>query len=321
MNKNQNTIGLWRNQPVYMAGKTELPISRIFPSGRQALTHSLRLLNLGRYNRVAIPEWSSHCVISAVGKVATPIPLTEVIANNLSVDGILIYEQWGWPITEESKHEIKNRFKNKIIIFDTVDSADFEPIKATFSGTIVQILSLSKILGLLDGGLACINGQYLEFVSTNDSIKVFELLKGKEFQNNLFLNFIKNDVNAISPSLHKWLHENDLFKSIHQEKSLRHKNLNSIVNHDLLSRWPTWMNDCLAKGAAPGIIPLFLGESKETLIKIKREIMKNYNVCTEIYHFNSSGDPLSPKYQQCIAFPVHGLMSDLPSMFDSLSDC
>ena len=58
-------IGLWRNKPPITPRKKNeavFPIEYIFPSGRQALSYCLNKVGLNRNNRIALPEWSSHCV-------------------------------------------------------------------------------------------------------------------------------------------------------------------------------------------------------------------------------------------------------------------
>ncbi len=162
-------IGLWRNKaPVCFIEEDSkiYPIDRIFPSGRQALTFALTQMSLSRPKRVALPEWSSHCLISAVGEIATPIPMNDVVKYNINVDAVLLYEQWGWPISRKLKSQLLKTFKNTIIILDRVDSADIDnENRIQFYPEVdqIDIISLSKLLGLTGGGLAKLNGNYLSF--------------------------------------------------------------------------------------------------------------------------------------------------------------
>ena len=69
---------LWRNKAPSVPvknGYEQFPIGNIFPSARQALTFAISKVGLSRHSLIAIPEWSSHCVISSVGEIATPIPI------------------------------------------------------------------------------------------------------------------------------------------------------------------------------------------------------------------------------------------------------
>jgi hypothetical protein len=140
----RDSIGPWRKTPVSLAG-TGPYRGRVFPSGRQALTEAVRRLGLGRADRVALPEWSSHCVISAVGLVATPVPMREA----KDPAAVLIYDQWGWP---------RVRWPNARIIHDCVDTASL-----AFSDADAQVWSLSKVLGLSGGGLLRVGQELVEF--------------------------------------------------------------------------------------------------------------------------------------------------------------
>ncbi len=142
-------IGPWRSRPVALSGLGRHR-GRVFPSGRQALTEAVRQLGLGRADRVAIPEWSSHCPISAIGMVATPVPVREA----QQPAAVLVYEQWGW----RQIGRIRERWPKARIIHDCVDSCSLE-----FSDADAQVWSLSKTLGLAGGGLLRMGGEFVEF--------------------------------------------------------------------------------------------------------------------------------------------------------------
>src|ERR1700733_6262368 len=92
-------VELWRTTPPAhpVGGEcSAFAAKHVFPSGRQALSQALLMAGLNRPKRVACPEWSSQCVLSAVSRHATPIPMAEVVRHDLPVDAILLYEQWGW---------------------------------------------------------------------------------------------------------------------------------------------------------------------------------------------------------------------------------
>ena len=122
-------ISLWRDRPLCESkrvGKKKIHARYVFPSGRQALASALGHAGLCRYNRLALPEWSSGCVISAVGRVVTPLSLREVLEHGISVAAVLLYEQWGWPFPLAVHHDIRERFSNMVVVLDCVDSADVE---------------------------------------------------------------------------------------------------------------------------------------------------------------------------------------------------
>src|SRR5881394_303531 len=94
-----SAIPLWRNVPPEgcPTAAMRLGANFVFPSGRQALAFAVRRVGLDRRDRIALPEWSSHCVISAVSWHATPVPMREVLEFGIPVQAVLVYEQWGWP--------------------------------------------------------------------------------------------------------------------------------------------------------------------------------------------------------------------------------
>ena len=64
-------------------------------------------------------------MLNAVGQQATTIPMTEVVRNHIPVDAVLLYEQWGWPISANAWETVNETFPNALLIWDRVDSADF----------------------------------------------------------------------------------------------------------------------------------------------------------------------------------------------------
>lgn len=322
-------ISLWRNIPPTCPLKTNkitYPLDRIFPSGRQAISHALNEIGLSRSNRIAIPEWSSHCVISAVGKITTPLPFTEALTYNINVDGILLYEQWGWPIQLKSITEFLKKFNNAIIILDRVDSSDIDNenrIKFYPETVQVDIISLSKILGLTGGGLAKLNGNYLSFRSDLNDDKITNYIWNNEVSPAFFpkLLYIQmSDINSLHPRLIQWLSNNDLSEALQTECLERRINLSLLINSSLSSNWPDWMLKAFKNGAGPGIAPLFKNAREEFLTKAQKFLLKTYGIETSIYHFNWSGNPLIPKYEKVLAFPIHGLLKKImPRVIDDLT--
>lgn len=307
--------------------QAEMPTDIIFPSGRQALTEALRQCGLSRANRIALPEWSSLCVIQAVGKIVTPIPMAEVVKYNIPVDAVLLYEQWGWPMPYELGSRIVERFKDDIIILDRVDSADIENrnrVKFYPQNKQIDIISLSKILGVKGGGLAKINGGFLEFKSESLGERLSEHLwrdvSDSAIEEKL-LHLHKNDIESLHKDLKDWLDNNDLSKAIKEEASKRRENLRYVLDSSLSSGWPEWMFDAFEKGASPGIVPLFRNVDTEELKAKQKSIEERHEIETTIYHFNWSGNPLESDYGTCLAFPIHGLVSGMEIIEDIKKCC
>lgn len=312
-------IALWRNIPTTCGlsrGSNGYPLKWIFPSGRQALKFGLRQVGLCRPKRIALPEWSSDCVISAVGEVATPIPFKEVLETNISVDAVLFYEQWGWQMPAAVKSKILERFKNSIIILDRVDSADIDSenrIRFYPEATQLDVISLWKILGLSGGGLLKLNGKYLNFKPAADENELANRIWENDWSEKYFeklLHIHKCHLEVLHPGLKKWLGENDLEGTFQKECLSRQKNLSVVANSQLSSNWAKWMFDAVENKNAPSIVPLFRGYSRDEMKKYQNMILTQFNIETSIYHYNWSGDPINPKYEVTLAFPIHGLMNN-----------
>lgn len=321
MKRRTRRIGLWRSRRVdcpLKSGTKPLPLEKVFPSGRQALSHSLTYIGLRRANRVAFPEWSSHCVLSAIGRVVTPIPFNEVVEHKMKVDGVLLYEQWGWPFSSEVIRLLREFFYNTVLILDMVDSAHFNLHRNPEfegSGGFIQIASLSKLLGLPGGGVVTCNGECLNFERDRESEIVLSLFERSGLTEQGPFSFsrtiLKDNVAAIDSGLKKWLQENDLLGAIEYERVLRQQNLEKILNNSTSDGWPTWMREAVEGGAGPGIAPLLKGYPDDVLTRIQKFLLDVHRIETSIYHFDWSGNPLTAQYEKCLAFPVHGMVQDL----------
>jgi hypothetical protein len=315
-------ICLWSKNPPLCLGKTkQADKKKIFPSGRQAISYGLKAAGLQRFNRVAFPEWSSHCVISAIGQVATPVPIKEALKNGEKVDAVLFYEQWGWPLAPESKTEIQRRFKKAIIILDRVDSADIDNknrMKFFPRNKQIDIISLSKVLGLAGGGFLKINGRYLDFLIDEADKKLGKIFFNKE-ENKILSDIAKSYICLLPPELESWLSKNNLHQALREEGHQRRENLKKLLVTSLVKSWPKWMFSAIERGAAPGIAPLFKGKKEKEMEKIKKQLKDKFNLACEMYHFNWSGNPMKSDYKKCLAFPIHGSVKSIDLILDYLA--
>lgn len=116
--------------------------SVIFPSARSALAALMGYLELSRADLVWSPRFSSHCVIDAIGRTATPSPCFAPEA----LSAILLSHQWGYPHTLPAAMSIP-------VIEDSADTL-IEPGTGLFAqGGRFELVSLPKILGCLSGGV------------------------------------------------------------------------------------------------------------------------------------------------------------------------
>jgi len=268
----------------------------VFPSGRQAIMHTLR--HMRRQNRVAVAEFSSQCVFNAVAKYATPIPIKEVVKNNINVDVFMVYEQWGWTYSDNAISEVLNKYDR--VIFDCVDSPDAYIRHKDASSVVV---SLSKCLGLKGGAILLEEG----------------ILQRSECKLSHHLNLDINDSGQLH-MINSYLNTNshienlssiDIFSELEKESNIRRKNLNLFADSSLSNSWSDWMLKAVDNNCSAGIVPLFKGEDVQRLHKIQTDIMNQLNIHSEIYNFNYSGSPLIADYQPCIAFPIHGDISNM----------
>lgn len=295
-----------------------------FPSARQALTEALIKANIKRSDRIAVPEWVTNCVISAISKVAMTIPIREVVEYSIPVTAILLYEQWGWTYLPEVKEEILEKVKAKVYILDRVDSADIgnkNSISFYPEFNEIDLRSFSKVIGLKGGGLVQYNNDYLKFnVNENDNL-LCEFIFKKNFQHdidNKLLHINKSEISALHPQLKKYISNYNFFESIKYESSVRRKNLSLIVNSKLAEDWKPWMAKSIENGTAPGIVPIFLDYSPDLIDNVVSYMKNVYKINSAIYNFNISGNPIRVDYKKCYALPIHSRISNIDLIIKDL---
>ena len=320
-------IELWRNKPLSAAKQcigSQEKEAVIFPSARQALVSALIKYGVARPDRIALPEWSSQCLIGPVGKVATPLPLTEVLAYDIPVRVLVLYEQWGWPLQGDYEEVLRTQFRNSIIVFDRVESPDVNnPRRPRLYPEMTQIdlISLSKIMGLPGGGIAYCNGEALRFEADKKDATLVHHIWHKDNKPIPFRKLIhthKNDVMYLHHDLIDWVEGNDVFIALAKEGRLRKANLDSFFNSSLSAALPEWMRNAVENGARPGIVPLFIKKDEAELERMQRFIMDELQIEIFKYHFNLAGDPFNVQYERCLAFPVHGEVVDIDHYFRAI---
>jgi len=314
---------LWRYAPKLGGGYAKdvtavMPViekHHVFPSGRSALIQALRLLGLSRNSLVALPPYSSTCVIAAIGKVATPLPfLHETLSFSLSA--ILIYEQWGWPVTSLALARLQEAYPEIAVILDCVDTPfpgipvdDSWPL-SKYKEPAYRIWSFGKTLGTLGGGLLTRSGELCEYNTSEEITNLldinFENRSNYPVEKDYQINMFRNYSHIPSDDVLKLLDDGNLELQLEQEIEVRRDNARFIAKTIGTNCWRPWMFDALRSGAAPGIAPLFLGQSREFLQAKSEEWASRCGIETTIYHFNVSGDPMSPEYMSCLAVPLHG---------------
>ncbi|MCE0556215.1 hypothetical protein [Motilimonas sp. E26] len=287
-------IDLWREHPNVLPCGESVANENIFASGRQAIQQSMLDLNLTRVSRIAFPEFSSACVISCLGRIATPIPMAEVVRYDMKVDAILIYEQWGWPLPASVIESVKQY--SDYIIVDAVDSPD-ALIRYSNVTDGYTCISLYKCLGLALGGLLSYQGK-LQVVKNGRTAPCPLTL-----DNVLNVDIAKsyyNNIDLIQPDI-----QGDLIQALAMESKARQKNLSRLAEIGLFQQWPLWMHKVVEyRSGAPGIAPLFHSETAEFRMK-KQLKLAQLGIKTALYNFNFSGSPIAVDYRPCLAFPLH----------------
>ncbi len=307
-------INFWRNSPESQKLKyknNEIKMKNVFSSGREAITYILKINKFKRNDKIAIPEWSSHCLLSAVGKLCQPVSINDVIKHNIKVKGLIFYDQWGWSNLEKYKKKLIKKFKKKILIHDRVDSVDLNFNKNQKDNQkIYSVFSLSKTIGLKGGGLLIYNNSLLknENYKSHDSIslEIDKLINRNKRYVEYFLDFRKSNIKTISKNDKNWIQNNNISKAFESEFLKRKNNLEIFFNSTNGKKYPKWMKQNLKNNIGPNCIPIFKNKSINFLKNKKNYLFKKYNIETQIYHFDWAGNPLSPTYLRSLIVPVHG---------------
>jgi hypothetical protein len=314
---NEKAIDLWPNESFCSDGITEIATRDVlFPSGRQAVLHAVEKLGGRREQKIALPEYSSHCLISTVAKKITPLPISAVLAQPSAIDIILLYSQWGWERPLKQLDAVKQVFTKASIILDRVDSLSSSLVALPgyyVDQEVLQVFSLNKLLGVGGGGLVASAGNWLraERGSCGEGRLCRELsdLKnslGLESVGDMIRGWQMSDLQMLTPELIDWLDGNSLTQSIHSAAIARRERLDVVAEFSDDLEWPAWMLCALGEGAQvfPGIAPLFVRNS-EVARELADVIFTRTNVRVAVYHFDKSPSHISPQWSPCIAVPLH----------------
>ena len=318
----KNTTALWRTRPVAVPRKDKKRAPKpkhVFPSGRQALAGAIAHAQLGRNDLIAIPEWSSLCVIAAVGRYAQPVPMDIVLNYACDVSGILVYEQWGWPFRETVLRGLNDRFREKVLLYDAVDSAQINEARLKTWGSSFSsryaIRSFSKVVGAISGGTVTCDGEYIAFKEDPEAkgfLKKVEGGRGSVLDHwGLDAHVLKTAVATLPRQLVQWLQQSNVEQCYCEELAMRQENMRIVMRNPISCSWPRWMHDAIQDGAGPGIFPAFKGEKLRHLAVLQKNLKRHAGVETAVYHFNWSGNPLKPEYLTCLAVPVHGMVKNI----------
>lgn len=297
-------IGPWRTDAAPLVpGAPTLQADNVFPSGRQALTHVLRVAGLSRKDRVAVPEWSSACVLGAVSAYATPLLITDPMTATNAPAAVLVYDQWGWACPQRLA-AVAERWPRALVIHDTVDTSDLsrEALAAPPSIARARVWSLSKVLGLRGGGVACFDGELVGFSPDAAHRALRDALEGQADA----VDIAKSHVRWLPSALEGALAGTDLFASYASERTRRRVNLDAVLATRLADDWPDWMKQQGAAAGGPGLCPLMRARPAAALEALRGRLAAELQLSLPAYHFDFSSRPFEPSFERCLALPLHG---------------
>jgi hypothetical protein len=283
--------------------------NKVFPSGRQALTEIIRRSGLGRKERVAVPEWSSACVLGAVSISATPLLLSDLRSSSVAPDGVLVYDQWGWSCPARLE-AVAERWPDALVIHDTVDTADLDMVimaspAPARSGVGTRVWSLSKVLGLGGGGVALLNGELIGFDPDPSHRPLRDALEKAAGAEDAAADIGKSYVRCLPSALERIVEHADLLAGYAEERTRRLANLDAALAGTLARDWPTWMKtDGGCNG--PGLCPILRGGTPDSLQALRNLVLAEIGLNLPVYHFNFSTHPFEPSFERCLAVPLHG---------------
>jgi hypothetical protein len=292
----------------------------VFPSGRAAIAQSLAALDLPPNAPIAISSRSSECLTRVVQRFGTPLDIREA---DSAVLGAVVYEQWGWPLPDDALDELAARFKGRFLLLDRVDSADFFlPARAReLAPGSVEVLSLSKLLGLEGGGVARASGRLVRFEPLPDS-EVMRRLRGRplsDLARDGYRELFKQGRQAVHPAALAWLQRNCLERAAEDERAARSRHLRAVLDTRLAEGWPAWMLDAVTGGAGPVWAAVLRGQDAARRWSAMCALDQHYGVVSASRLFNWSGNPLRPQYEMCLGVPVHGGITDFGEIVAALS--
>ena len=317
--KRRRAVGWWPEGALDAPldeGTHQLAAEYVFPSGRAAIAQCLDALDLPTHATIAMEPHRSECLTRIVRRFGTPVDICEA---NGSAAAAVVYEQWGWPVTDAAWDEITERFKSRPIVLDRVDSADFFSEGHRAHGT-VEVVSLSKLLGLAGGGLARANGCFVAFEPEQESAALRQLARRPMdgLKRAGYKELFKEGRQAVHPAAMAWLQHNCVARAAEEERAARQHQLQLMLNSSLSNNWPAWMEAAIDAGAGPVWVPILREREAAEHWRAMATLDQRYDVVSAPRLFNWSGNPLRPQYELCLALPVHSGVADFGEIVAAL---
>ena len=303
-------VGPWPERPRLApreVGCTAPGVENAFPSGRAAILASLRLVGgLSPDSVVATPECVTGCVANAVRRHSRPVSLSAALTHRTDeVSAVIVYEQWGWPFPPDVEDNLRERLLGVQVIVDRVDSADFFASTRTFGA--FEVLSLSKVLGTAAGGLARQHRdpRYLRFEPT-DRTRPAPSTNHPGLVSHPAVRELFKQSDHVHPSVIRWLAENCAITAVEAECYARGSAARLLLESRLSAGWPAWMTQAIEAGGGPVWAPVLRGGEPRIHWRAVEHLARAWGIRAAVRMFNWSGNPLSPRFEPCVALPIHG---------------
>jgi hypothetical protein len=131
--------------------------------------------------------------------------------------------------------------------------------------------------------------------------------------------FFKEGQQAVHPAVLDWLSRNSLESAAEHERIVRQRHVRALLESSLAAGWPAWMVRAVDSGAGPVWAPVLRGYDATRRWRAVRTLDQEYGVVSASRLFNWSGNPLQPRYEMCLAIPIHGDVTDFGEIVDALS--
>lgn len=281
-----------------------------FSSARAALVYGLRALGLNRLDEIFVPAYLSHCVLSAISRIALP-----ALAPSKRTKAVLVWNPYGFPLQRNNLSAEAKKY-NWTIVNDHAHSLygnpsdDSKEMSSSF-----DVYSLSKIFPCgLGGALVARHWKVQETLdNTYDKLSRMHNERANQARTvleNAHQKGIEGDIIFEVEGVFGYLPEVVAFPSISLQYLPQRMSQISLDKKRRMRIWqqfseafPDRVPEVSDKGLAPFAIPL-RGDGKK-LEMISGKMHENLSIEASILHFDFALNMLAPQYQPALMIGCH----------------
>jgi hypothetical protein len=265
----------------------------LMPSGRSAIHQYASVLGYSRGETAFITKYSSFCMYQSLGTVMN------VSSDFHKPDLLVVNHKWGYVNIDPRVSKVESTLE------DSCDSLISSPSGLFPNSGQVELISLSKTLGMVSGALVLFNN------SISISSKMAQLQNQNKFLGNM--QFMRKILRILFPGAFKLALQDEYANTYLTgvelamiRNSMCSYQLNFKLNSDRYHRIRRCLNlsPIEIERIGPGVVLKFEGELQTyTDLRIPEGIIiRNFD-------FSSSND-FQAKYQKCFYLPIHGGVSE-----------